>query len=139
MAQEGAVPQVGQDVFVQLHFKSQRAGDGLLGQIVVGGPEAPRGNQQVAAREGGVHRLRQTLGVVAHHGVVEDVEAQQGQLLGEEGGVGVSDVAQQDFGSHTQDFGGFAHGEKTSFLQKHSAKKSGEKGKRRGKKGQSWP
>ena len=51
-------------------------------------------------------RLRQALGVVAHHRVPEDVDADGGQGLGDVPGIGVDDVAEEQLRAHGDDLSG---------------------------------
>ena len=88
-------PDVLQNVLVQHQLLAEGGADGLLGQIVVGGPQAAGGEDDVRPVAGNVQRLPQPLGVVPHHRVPEDVDAQGGQALREHLGVGVGNVAQQ--------------------------------------------
>ena len=69
--------------------------DGLLGQIVVGGPQAAGGDDGVHPGKGQDQTLFQPLGVVAHYGLVVQIDSQSRHLLGDVGGVGVDDVAHE--------------------------------------------
>ena len=90
--------------------------DGLLGEIVVGGPLAAGGEEDVRPAAGDVQGLAQALGVVPHHRVPKDVDAQIRETLGDHLGVGVGDVAQQDLRAHGDDFSGVRH-KITSFVK----------------------
>ena len=107
-------PDVRQNVRMEHQLLPEGLTDGLLGQVVIGGAQAAGGEDDVRPAAGDVQRLAQPLGVVPHHGVPEDVDAQGGQALGEHLGVGVGDVAQQDLRAHGDDLGGVGH-QITSF------------------------
>ena len=78
---------------VERQFFPGAGGGGLLSQVVGGGPQAPCHNEQAAAGKGGVHRVAQALHVVAHHGGIQQVDAQGGKLLGHNGGVQIDHLA----------------------------------------------
>lgn len=80
---------------VEHQLFAEALGQHVFGQIVAGGAQAAGGNENVRPAFGQLHRGTQPLGVVAHHRVVVDVDAQGRQALGEHLGVGVGDVAQQ--------------------------------------------
>ena len=81
-----------QNLRVKYQFFPKGLTDGLLCQIVVGGSQAPCGDDDVRPAAGGLHGLFQALRVVAHHGVPEDVDPQGGQTLGDGLGVGVDNI-----------------------------------------------
>ena len=81
----------------------------IFGQVVAGGAKPPRGDDEVGPAAGGLHHLPEPLGVIPHHGVVKHIDAQGGQLLGEDLGVGIGDVAQQQLGAHGDQFGCMDH------------------------------
>ena len=72
-----------------------KGADGLLGQIVIGGAQTAGGDENIRPAAGDVQRLPEPLGIVSHHGVPEDVDAQGGERLGNGLGVGVGNVAQK--------------------------------------------
>ena len=80
--------------------------DGLLGQVVIGGPQAAGGDDDVRPLPGDVQSVFQALGVVAHHRVPEDVDADGGQGLGDVPGIGVDDVAEEQLRAHGDDLSG---------------------------------
>ena len=89
----------------------------LLGQIVAGGAEAAGGDDDVGAGLCHLHARPQALGIVAHDGVVLDIDADFGKPLGNVAGVGVGDVAQQKLGADAEDLGikGSLHSRSRSF------------------------
>lgn len=84
--------------------RPNQSGDRLLAEVVVGGAETARRDDDVVARERLVERLAQAFGVVADRRVAVDVDPQLRQPPGDHLGVGVDDVAEQDLGSDTEDF-----------------------------------
>ena len=94
---------------VKDQVQAEGVGQSLAGQVVTGGAKAAGGDEDVGPAAGNVHRLPEPLGIVPHHGLVKNVDAQGGKLLGEETGVGVEDVPQQQLGAHTDQFGGMGH------------------------------
>ena len=96
-------------------FLAEGLGDGHLGQVVAGGPQAAGGDEDIRPVAGDVHRLADPLRVVPHHGVIVDVDPQLGQPLGDHLGVGVGDVPQQQLGAHGDEFSGVAHGFSTTL------------------------
>ena len=89
-------------------------GQSHLGQVVAGRTQTAGGDDDIRTGPGNVHRLADPLRVVPHHGVVKDVDAQLGQALGDHLGVGVCNVAQQQFRADGDEFSGMAH--RVSFL-----------------------
>ena len=96
--------QVGKRALVQDKLQPQDLGDGLLGEVVQGGAKAARGDHEIAAGEGLDQALPEALGVVAHGGHVLEVDAKLGKLSGEEGGVGVDGVPEEQLGADGDDF-----------------------------------
>ena len=84
-------------------------GQHVLGQVVAGGSQAAGGDDDVGPALGHLHRRLQPLGIVPHHDVVVHVDAQGAQPLGEHLGVGVGDVAQEQFGAYCDEFCGMRH------------------------------
>ena len=74
---------------------SEGFADGLFGEVVVGGTQAAGGDEDVRPAAGDVQRLPEAVGVIAHHGVPEDVDAQGGEALAQGLGIGVGDVAKE--------------------------------------------
>ena len=87
-----------------LGVEHQRPAEGfgqhLLGQVVAGGPQAAGGDDDVRPAPGQLHRRPEPLGVVPYHGVVIDIDAHGGQFPAQVPGIGIEDVAQQQFGAH---------------------------------------
>ena len=88
-------PDLLQNVRVEDQRLVKGGADGLLGQIVIGGAQTAGGDENVRPAAGDVQRLPEPLGIVSHHGVPEDVDAQGGKRLGDGLGVGVGNVAQE--------------------------------------------
>ena len=97
--------QVVKNVLVQYQGLAEGFADSLLGQVVIGGAQAAGGDDDVGPLPGDVQSVFQALGVVAHDGVPEDVDADGGQGLGDVPGVGVDDVAEEQLRAHGDDFG----------------------------------
>ena len=72
-------PDVLQNVRVEHQGAFKGGADGLLGQIVIGGAQTAGGDEDVRPAAGDVQRLLEPLGVVSHHRVPEDVDAQGGE------------------------------------------------------------
>ena len=89
---------------VQDQLEAQGRRHGLLGEVVLRGPEAAGEQHHVGSIEGRQHRLREPLRIVAHHLLAVQVHPQGGQLLGHELGVGVHDLPHEELGAHTDDF-----------------------------------
>ena len=74
-------------------------GDGLPGDVVLGGPEAAAHDDAVAAGQRGAQGEHDAV-VVVPDGLVEvGGHAVGGQVLAQPGGVGVGDLAQQQLGA----------------------------------------
>ena len=84
-------------------------GQDVFGQVVTGGAQAAGGDDDIGPAPGQLHRLPGPLGVVPHHGVPVDVQAQGAEPLGEDLGVQVDDVAQQQLSAHGQDLYSMRH------------------------------
>ena len=89
---------------IEDEIQPQRRRHGLLGEVVLRGPEAPGEEDHVGPGEGGEHRLRQPLRVVAHHLLTVQVHPQGSQLFGHELGVGVHDLPHEQLRAHANDF-----------------------------------
>ena len=82
------------------HKRSARhVGDGFLGQIVVGGPEAARGDDHVAPAERLLKRAPQPAGIVPHRTGEQQIDADGGKLTRDEGRVRVDRMPEQQLGS----------------------------------------
>ena len=104
---------IGTDALGRRLVKDQLFAEGggqyVLGQIVTGGAQAAGGDEDVGPPLGNLHRGAQPLRVVAHHRVVEDVDADAAESLGDHLGVGVGDVAEEQLGAHGDEFGCVGH------------------------------
>ena len=96
--------QVGKRALVQGKIHAQDLGGRLLGEIIQRGAKAARADHEVAAGEGLKQAGLQAAGVVAHGGHVLEVDAKLGKLSGEEGGVGVDGVPEEQLGADGDDF-----------------------------------
>src|SRR4029077_4027926 len=85
-------------------------GDGLPGDVVVGGPEAAAHEDGVGSGEGGPQPVHDAGVVVAHLGLEQAVDAVGGQLLADPGRVRVHDLAEQELGADGQDVATHTHG-----------------------------
>ena len=94
-----------QNIPVQNQGLAEDFADGLLGQVVIGRPQAAGGDENIRPAAGNIQSLLQPDGVVAHHSVPEDIDAQGGEALGNLLGIGVGDVSQQQFGADGNNFG----------------------------------
>ena len=85
----------------------------LLGQVVAGRAQAAGGDDDVCPGLGGLYALLHPLRVVPNHRVIEHVDADLGQQLGNVPSVGIGDVAQQQLSAHGDDLGivGLIHGQ----------------------------
>ena len=79
-------------------------GDDLPGEVVPGRPEPAAGDDQVGPVQGPADDVLHASGVVAHDGLEEEVDPQVGQALGHPRGVGIDDLAQQQFRPNGDDF-----------------------------------
>ena len=77
--------------------------DDVLGQVVIGGAQAPGGDDEVGPVPGGLHSLPQPGGVVPHHALPIDADAQAPQCGAQLPGVGIHDVPQQELRAHAED------------------------------------
>ena len=111
---EEAVPDALGRGLVEEESLAEGLRQGHLGQVVAGGAQTAGGDDDVGTGPGNFHRLADPLGVIPHHRVVEDVDAQLGQALGDHLGVGVGDISQQQLGADGDEFSGMAH--RVSFL-----------------------
>ncbi len=84
-------------------------GDRFCGEVVGGGSESARADDQIGAAGGLFEGGLEPIGVVADGGLVVVGDAEVGELLGQVLGVGVEDVAEEEFGANADDFGDF-HG-----------------------------
>ena len=78
-------------------------GDGLPGDVVLGGPEPAAHDDAVAPGEGGAQRQGDAVVVVADGLVEVGGHPVGGQVLAQPGGVGVGNLAQEQLGAHCHD------------------------------------
>ena len=96
-------PQIFHHIGMAFQRQAEHLADSLLGEIVIGGAEAAGGDDDIRPLPGDLQRLPETDGVVTHHGVPVNADAQCAQFPGQELCVAVGDVAQQDLGAHGDD------------------------------------
>ena len=78
------------------HADAQGPGHALDGHVVVRGPHAARGEDDVEGPAEGGHLARDLVDVVGNHRDAAHVDAESAQLAAEIGGVGVDDLAGED-------------------------------------------
>ena len=86
---------LGDEVGVADEFAVGDFGDDLAGEVVLGGADAAGGDDGIGAFHGAGEDLAHAAGVVANDGLVEEVDAEGGELLGHPRGVGVYNLAQK--------------------------------------------
>ena len=86
-------------VGVDEHLLAHDGGDGLAGEVVLGGAEAAGHDDDVGALEGDLDGAGEAVEVIADGGLVVEVDADGGQAGGEVRGVGVEDLAEEDLGA----------------------------------------
>ena len=96
-------------LLVGLERHAHHLGDGLAGDVVLGGPSPPQHDDGVGcARAPARRRRHDAVEVVADLGLEERVDPGQGQLLADPRRVGVDDLPEQQLGSDGDDLA--AHG-----------------------------
>jgi hypothetical protein len=103
---------VGQDGRIQAQPPVQDGRHDVAGQVVLGGPQAAGGDDDVGSAQGLAQRCLDAGGIVPHRRLEEQVNARLGQPLGDPAGVGIHDLAQEQLGADGQDLG--AHPDATS-------------------------
>ena len=91
-------------LFVHDQRHAENFADHVLGQVVVGGAKAPGGDDEVGPVPGDLHRLAQPVGIVPHHALPIDADAQAPQGSAQLPGVGVHDVPQKELRAHAEYF-----------------------------------
>ena len=99
-------PDAIQNVLVEHQRLAEGLADGLLRQVIIGGPQAAGGDDDVRPLPGNVQSLLQPLGVISYHGVPEDIDSHGGKGLGDVSGIGVDDVAEEQLRAHGDQLGG---------------------------------
>ena len=102
--EKGAAAGLGLGVVHQLAAKA--LGQDVFGQVVTGGSQPSGSDDEVGPGPGQLHGGAEPPGIVPHHGVVVDVDPQRGEPLGEHLGVGIGDVAEQQFRTDCNQFRG---------------------------------
>ena len=95
---------LGHEIGIANEFPARDFSDDLAGEVVLGGTDAARGDDGVGALHGAAKDFAHAAGVVADDGLVEEVDAEGGQLLGHPSRVGINDLAEKDFGAYGDDF-----------------------------------
>ena len=90
-------------LLMQLERHAENFADDVLGQVVVGGAQAPGGDDEVGPVPGRLHGLPQPGGVVPHHALPIDADAQAPEGGAQLFRVGVHDVPQQELRAHAED------------------------------------
>ena len=95
-----------QNILVQNQLSTKCLRNRLLGQVVVGGAEATCGDDNIGTLSGNLQSFLESLGIIAHNGVVVYSDTEGRQPLGEHLCVGVGDVAQQQLRTDSNQFNG---------------------------------
>ena len=103
------VPDRLQHILPQHQRLAKGLADGLLGEIVVGRPQAAGGEDDIRPFPGNLQRLTQPLRVVAHHSVPEHVDAYAAESLRDLLRVGVDNVAEKQLRAYGNDLSGMGH------------------------------
>jgi hypothetical protein len=88
---------------VELELAAGRQGDRLPGDVVLGRPQPPGRKHDVGPPEGRLQGRCHPAEVVAHRGLLEQIQAEGGQLAGNVGGVRVDNLAQEKLRADTHD------------------------------------
>ncbi len=96
--------QAAQAVFMQSQRHTRHGSNGFLGQVIVGGAKAARGDDHVAPAEGLLKGGAQTSGIIPHGAGVQQVYADGGKLAGYEGGIRIDGMPEQKFRTYGNDF-----------------------------------
>ena len=91
------------DVLVAHELDAHDLGDGIPGDVVLGGPEPAAHDDAVAAGQRRAQREHDAVLVVADRLVKMGGHTVRGQVLAQPGGVGVGDLAQQQLGADRHD------------------------------------
>ena len=97
---------------MELELAARRHGDRLPGDVILGRSQPPGGEHDVRPLEGRLQGRRHPAEVVAHRGLVEQIQAEGGQLAGDVGGVRVDNLAQEKLRADT-------HNLRTHALPRH--------------------
>ena len=93
------------DLVVILHqLQAEALRQDLFGQVVAGGAKTSRCDDDVRAGFGDLHAGAEPLGVIPHHGVILDVNADAGEHLRYVTGIGVGDMSQKNLRPDGDDF-----------------------------------
>ena len=98
------VAQVGFQFRDDVGLFADRLGDGVASDVVLGRAEAAGQEHDVRSASGCLDQLDQTLLVVADLVHEVEVDAHRRQTLGHVAGVGVENLAHQNFGADADDF-----------------------------------
>ena len=89
---------------MQSQRHTRHGSNGFLGQVIVGGAKAARGDDHVAPAEGLLKGGAQTSGIIPHGAGVQQVYADGGKLAGYEGGIRIDGMPEQKFRTYGNDF-----------------------------------
>ena len=106
-----ALVEAGKDVVVRMEGDAQRSGGGFAGEVVVGGAEASREDDDVGARDGDACGAGEVGEIVADDGFEGDLDAEIVERGGEVEGVGVLAEGREHLGAGCDDFSDHVCGE----------------------------
>ena len=90
---------------MHIHFATKNSCHRFLGEIVIRGAEAARHDHKIAARERSRHILTKACGVIPHHCLTVNADAESGKATGKIGRIGIHDIADQKLGADAKDLG----------------------------------
>ncbi len=99
-----ALVEAGEEIGVAMEREAEGGGDGLAGEVVLGGAEAAGEEDDVGAVEGGAGGVGEVLEVVADDGFEGDGDAEVVETGGEVERVGVLPVGGEHLGAGGDDF-----------------------------------
>ena len=112
---------------VELQLPAEALAEDVLGDIVIGGPQAPGGDEDIGPLPCGGHGLTQVLRLIPRHGVEHRGDTDGGEGPGDLPGIGIGDGAGEQFIAHGDNLGGMGHGDAsfkiTVILRAHSARR----------------
>ncbi len=98
--------QNGTGIRVHHHLAAQRGGNGIHGDVIMGGADAAGGEQIIIAHSQRVHRFRNSSHVIGHHPHFLQADALHAQPFRQIGQVRILGAARQDFIADHQQGGG---------------------------------
>lgn len=82
---------------VKPQLKAHRLATNVTGDIVGGGAESPRSDNDITALKRGAQRGGEPVGIVAHGGVAQHGDAELRKLHGKEAAIGIQNISEQYF------------------------------------------